>query len=125
MLSLLRSAENDKTTTMNATQTQERFWRSRWIIILVCWLIAVPLALVGLVRGLIQVLAMGGLKYDCWEHYAIFFVGWLFVLACFTSAYILVARPSYQRLWVLVPCILLYPLDSWLGSLPAAQHLIH
>ncbi|MES2924806.1 MAG: hypothetical protein V4819_24845 [Verrucomicrobiota bacterium] len=118
-------SQKAKSVTMNSDLMRQSLWRTKWLPTLLCWLIAAPVALVGLLRGLLQLLVMGGLKYDCWEHFAIFFVGWLFALACLISAYILTNRSSYHRLWVLIPCILLFTLDRWLGSLPAAENLIH
>lgn len=93
--------------------------------VLVCWLVGLACGLFGLLVGLLQLLAMANMDSGKWEHFLIFVVGWSLVIGCVMGAWMLFAGPSWRRLWVVVPCGVLFAVDWWLNGLPAAQHLMH
>jgi hypothetical protein len=90
-----------------------------------CWLFALPIALLGLLAALLQSFASMNLRFDRPAHCIIFFVGWLTAACSFYSAYQLMRYSSYKSLWFALGAGSMLALDFWLYSLPSASGLMH
>lgn len=98
---------------------------AEWLPVVLCWLSAIPIGLLGLLAALVQMLAHMNLRFENSSHIILFAVGWLTVASCFYSAYRLMRHSSYKSLrWVLIAGGML-ALDYWLYSLPSAKGLMH
>ena len=91
----------------------------------VCFVLAIPLGLIGVFMTLVMLLANMNINFSSSPGQAMFLTGWAFVGSSFMATFRLLRRPCFKSLWYLVPPVICMAVVQWLETFRENQHLMH
>lgn len=124
---LYRSARNEDYDTAMKTNCVDSTVAAKSPVLarVICFVLAIPLGLIGVFMTLIMLLANMNINFSSSPGLAMFLVGWAFVGSSFVATFRLLRRPCFKSLWYLAPPVICMAVVQWLETFRENQHLMH